>query len=226
MNDKQVVAQYALNYVQNGMTIGLGTGSTANCFIEALAQRYQQENLKITVVASSLVSQLNAQHLGLPLIAIEHIEKLDMYVDGADEVAPDMTLLKGRGSDLVKEKLLVEAAEQFIVLIDSSKQVQHIGDNFPIPAEVLPFAWQLVQHKMRNAGAQVSLRETGSGLAVTSCGNLVLDLVFNAELSTTALNNLLNATPGIVEHGIFQGLADIILLADKGKVTPITSEKK
>jgi len=225
MNDKQAVAKYALNYVQNGMIIGLGTGSTANCFIEALAQRYQQEKLKIKVVASSLVSQLKAQQLGLPIIAIEHIEKLDIYVDGADEVAPDMTLLKGRGSDLVKEKLLVEAAEQFIVLIDPSKQVSRIGDNFPIPAEVLPFAWQLVQQKMHHAGAQVNLRKTDSGLAVTSCGNLVLDLIFDSELSTTALNGLLNATPGIVEHGIFHGLADIILLANKGEITKITSAK-
>ena len=225
MNDKQAVAEYALTYVQNDMTIGLGTGSTANCFIEALAQRYQQENLQIKTVASSLVSQLKAQQLGLPIIAIEHIEKLDIYVDGADEVAPDMTLLKGRGSDLVKEKLLVEAAEQFIVLIDPFKQVNRIGDNFPIPAEVLPFAWQLVQQKMRNAGAQVNLRKTDSGLAVTSCGNLVLDLIFDSELSTTALNNLLNATPGIIEHGIFHNLADIILLANKGEVTQITREK-
>lgn len=224
MNDKQMVAEYALNYAQNGMTIGLGTGSTANYFIEALAQRCQQENLQIKTVASSLISQLKAQQLGLPIIAIEHIESLDIYVDGADEVAPDMTLLKGRGSDLVKGKLLVEAAEKFIVLIDSSKQVNHIGDNFPIPAEVLPFAWQLVQQKMRYAGAQVNLRKTDSGLAVTSCGNLVLDLVFTSELSTT-LNKLLEATPGIVEHGIFQDLANIILLADKGEVTKITSEK-
>ena len=225
MNDKQAVAEYALTYVQNDMTIGLGTGSTANCFIEALAQRYQQKNLQIKTVASSLVSQLKAQQLGLPIIAIDHIEKLDIYVDGADEVAPDMTLLKGRGSDLVKEKLLVEAAEQFIVLIDPFKQVNRIGDNFPIPAEVLPFAWQLVQQKMRNAGAQVNLRKTDSGLAVTSCGNLVLDLIFDSELSTTALNNLLNATPGIIEHGIFHNLADIILLANKGEVTQITREK-
>lgn len=225
MNDKQAVAEYAVNYVQNGMTIGLGTGSTANYFIEALAQRYQQENLQIKTVASSLVSQIKAQHSGLPIIAIEHIEKLDIYVDGADEVTPDMTLLKGRGSDLVKEKLLVEAAEQFIVLIDSSKRVQRIGENFPIPAEVLPFAWQLVQQKMRNAGAQVSLRETASGPAITSCGNLVLDLVFDSELSVATLNALLNATPGIVEHGIFQGLADIILLANKGEVTKIIAKK-
>jgi len=222
MNDKQAVAEYALTYVQNDMTIGLGTGSTANYFIEVLARRYQQENLQIKTVASSLVSQLKAQQLGLPIIAIEHIEKLDIYVDGADEVAPDMTLLKGRGSDLVKEKLLVEAAEQFIVLIDSSKQVQRIGDNFPIPAEVLPFAWQLVQQKMLKSGTKVILRETDSGLAVTSCGNLVLDLTFGSKLSAAMLNDLLNSTPGIIEHGIFHNLADIILLVNKGKVTKIT----
>ncbi|MDF1584501.1 MAG: ribose-5-phosphate isomerase RpiA [Methyloprofundus sp.] len=225
MNDKQAVAEYALNYVQNGMIIGLGTGSTANCFIEALAQRYKQENLQIKTVASSLASQLKAQQLGLPIIAIEHIKKLDIYIDGADEVASDMTLLKGRGSDLVKEKLLVEAAEQFIVLIEPSKQVNRIGDNFPIPVEVLPFAWQLVQQKMHRAGAQVTLRKTDSGLAITSCGNLVLDLIFDSKLSTARLNALLNATSGIVEHGIFQDLADIILLANKGEITKIMSAK-
>lgn len=220
MNDKQAVAVHALRYVENGMVIGLGTGSTANYFIEALAQRHQQEKLHIQVVASSTVSMLYAQQHGLPLLAIEHLSKLDLYVDGADEVSPDLTVLKGRGSDLVKEKLLVEAADQFIVLIDASKQVDYIGEKFPIPAEVIPFAWQLVKQKMEHTGAQVTLRKTasGDGLAVTSHGSLVLDMKFDRSLAPAKLNGLMDATPGIVEHGIFLNLADSVLMATDGQV--------
>ncbi len=221
MNDKQAVAIHALQYVENEMVIGLGTGSTANYFIEALAQRYQQEKLQIQVVASSTVSMLYAKQQGLPLLAIEYLSKLDLYVDGADEVSPDLAVLKGRGYDLVKEKLLVEAADQFIVLIDASKQVDYMGEKFPIPAEVMPFAWQLVKQKMENVGAQVELRKTasGDGLVVTAHGSLVLDMKFANTVTPEKLNELLNSTSGIVEHGVFLNLADIVLMASDGLVT-------
>ena len=111
MNDKELVAYQAARLVEDGMLVGLGTGSTANYFIEELARRKQEEGLQITAVSSSVISAIKAQGLGLPLAAMEHISRLDLYVDGADEVTPDMALLKGRGSDLVREKLLARAAE-------------------------------------------------------------------------------------------------------------------
>src|SRR3990167_4888420 len=125
MNDKQLVALQAAKYVKDGMLVGLGTGSTANFFIEELARLARNEGLRFTTVASSTISAQKAQSLQLPIVALEHINCIDLYVDGADEITPDKTLLKGRGSDLVKEKLLATAASQFVVVADASKLVSH-----------------------------------------------------------------------------------------------------
>ena len=227
MNDKQLVAQHAAKLVTNGMTVGLGTGSTADFFIAELARRKSEEDLQINCVSSSIVSMLKAQELGLSLLAIEHLTQLDLYVDGADEVTPDNTLLKGRGADLVREKLLARASDQFIVLVDQSKMVKHIGANFAIPIEVMPFAWQLVQQSLKQLGGTGDLRPNtnGNGLAVTSYGSLVLDMNFKSKQNSAELDALLNATPGVVEHGIFQGLASTIFLADKGVVQEIQAKK-
>ncbi|MDD2760593.1 MAG: ribose-5-phosphate isomerase RpiA [Methylomonas sp.] len=218
MNDKQRVAEHAAQKIENGMLVGLGTGSTANYFIEALARRHQQESLQIQVVASSVVSTIKAQQLGLPLRSMEHITELDVYVDGADEVAPDSTLLKGRGSDLVREKLLAKAAKAFWVLIDPSKKVERIGQHFPIAIEAMPFAWQLVQRSLADIGGDAKLRHTGDGLFVTSYGSLVLDTVFDPATDVEQLNGRLNAIPGIVEHGIFAGLATAVFCGENGRI--------
>lgn len=220
MNDKELVARHAAGFVRDGMLVGLGTGSTANYFIEELARRRVEEGLQITAVASSIVSTIKAKQLGLPLVAMEHIGQLDFYVDGADEVAPDMVLLKGRGSDLVREKLLARASDQFLVLVDQSKLVDRIGERYPIPIEVIPFAWQLAKRSLEAMGACGDLRQNASkdGLAVTSHGSLVLDMVFDAGIDSRALDEALNGTPGIVEHGIFRGLASAIFVAAEGRV--------
>ncbi|MCL4135771.1 UNVERIFIED_CONTAM: hypothetical protein GTU68_057662 [Idotea baltica] len=196
------------------MVVGLGTGSTANYFIEALAKRHQA-GLSCTTVSSSLVSDMKAKSLGLPQLSIAHINHLDVYVDGADEVTEDQLLLKGRGSDLVKEKLLARASDQFFVLVDHSKLVDKIGQNYPIPVEVMPFAWQLVLSSLQEMGGQGQLRTTpsGDGLAVTSHGSLVLDMAFEYDDART-INQALNETPGVVEHGIFADLATEIFVAD------------
>ncbi len=220
MNDKQRVVYSAAQHVKNGMIVGLGTGSTANYFIEELARRCTEDGLRIHTVASSTVSTIKAQQLGLPLLAVEHVNRLDLYVDGADEVAPDMTLLKGRGYDLVREKLLAKACDSFLVLIDASKRVKRIGQNFPIPIEVMPFAWRLVQRSVAAIGGHGTLRQTANqdGLAVTSHGSLVLDVVFEPNIDGKTLNDRLNAIPGIVEHGIFSGLTRAVFCGHDGQV--------
>jgi ribose 5-phosphate isomerase A len=135
-------------------------------------------------------------------------------------VTPDMMLLKGRGSDLVREKLLARASDRFLVLVDQSKLVSRIGERYPIPIEVIPFAWQLARRSLEAIGGRGDLRPNASkdGLAVTSHGSLVLDMTFDAEMDSKALDATLNGTPGVVEHGIFSGLASAILVATDGRV--------
>lgn len=220
MNDKQLVAIHAAKYVQQDMLVGLGTGSTANFFIEELARRQAEEGLKVTTVASSNISMIKAQSLGLNVISLHQIDSIDLYVDGADEITPDMTLLKGRGYDLVMEKLLAKAAKQFLVVADKSKLVDRIGTHFPIPIEVMPFAWKAAKRSIEALGGVGDLRPNAAkdGLCITSHGSLVLDMRFDASIKESALNDMLNNTPGVVEHGIFYGLTHAILVADQGNV--------
>lgn len=220
MNDKQAVALEAASYVKDDMIVGLGTGSTANYFIEALAQRQQQQGLRISTVASSTVSMIKAQSAGLTVLGLQQLSEIDLYVDGADEITPDNTLLKGRGYDLVMEKLLAKAAKQFIVVADKSKLVPHIGLNYPIPIEVMPFAWQAAKRSIEAMGGTGELRQNVAkdGLCMTSHGSLVLDMRFEAGIDAHQLNAMLNNIPGVVEHGIFAKLATTILIADQGQI--------
>ncbi|BCX81938.1 ribose 5-phosphate isomerase A [Methylomarinovum caldicuralii] len=218
MSDKNLVARQAARQIESGMLVGLGTGSTADLFIEALARRHREEGLQITTVSSSPVSAVKAEQLGLPQIAVEQVVRLDVYVDGADEVAPDLTLLKGRGQDLVREKLLARAAERFWVLIDASKEVGRIGARFPIPVEVWPFAWRAVRGLIGELGGTAELRLNQAGVAVTSAGGMVLDCRFSDEPTPEVLDALLSEMPGVMEHGIFHQLATTVLVAADGQV--------
>ena len=223
INDKQAVAIHAANIVENGMLVGLGTGSTANYFIEELARRQSQENLKVTTIASSIISMIKAQSLGLSVIALSQVSEIDLYVDGADEITPKMSLLKGRGYDLVLEKLLAKAAKEFIVVADKSKLVERIGTNFAIPIEVMPMAWKAAKRSLEAAGGRGDLRlnVAKDGLSITSYGSLVLDMRFDKNMSEEVINHLINNIPGVVEHGIFRDLASAILIADNGNISEI-----
>lgn len=221
MNDKELVAFEAAKLAKNGMLIGLGTGSTANYFIEHLAKRQAKEGLKIITVASSTISAIKAQACGLNLVSINQVKQIDLYVDGADEITPNLSLLKGRGQDLVMEKLLAQAAHQFIVVADKSKLVNFIGEKFIIPIEVMPNAWRIVKYHLEQHGAEgdIRLNANQDNIAVTASGNYVLDMRFPTNMDDQHLNTLLNNTSGVVEHGVFYQLADKILIADQGIVS-------
>jgi ribose 5-phosphate isomerase A len=221
MNDKELLAFHAAQRVQSGMCVGLGTGTTANAFIVELARRQRDEGLVVTTVASSLASALRATESGLVVLALEHVATLDLYVDGADEFNDDKTLLKGKAADLVREKLLASAAARCVVVVEQSKHVARIGSRHPVPVEVMPFAWQIVQRHLERLGARAVLRRNAAdGIAVTSHGSLVLDATFDAThtYSDKDLDDALNAIPGVVEHGVFVGLAHEVLVVDGGKV--------
>lgn len=220
MNDKELVAFEAAKLAKNGMVIGLGTGSTANYFIEHLAKRQADEGLNISTVASSTISAIKAQGCELKVISISQLSHIDLYVDGADEITPDLTLLKGRGQDLVMEKLLATAAKQFVVVADKSKLVNRIGEKFVIPIEVMPSAWKIVKYQLEQHGAtgDIRLNAGQDNVAISAQGNYILDMTFPPSLDDQTLNELLNATPGIVEHGVFYGVANQVLIADQGQI--------
>ena len=218
MEDKEIIAIKALDYVTDNSVIGLGTGSTANFFIKHLANKIKNERLNIQVVASSTVSEIEAQRNKLNLIGIDTLETLDLYVDGADEITNDLNVLKGRGYDLVKEKILAQSANKFIIIADHSKRVNHIGENYPIPIEVLKSTWRLSK-KILDKFGQGSLRKNAAGdaYAISSAGNYIFDYSFD-EMPLRDLHEKILTTPGVIETGIFYAITDCALIVDNGHI--------
>ena len=222
MEDKEKIAIEALKYVENKTTIGLGTGSTANFFIKHLAAKIQNEKLDIQVVASSTVSELEAHKYGLKLISMDLLNDIDLYVDGADEVTDDLNVLKGRGYDLVKEKLLAQSAKKFIVIADHSKHVSSIGEKYPIPIEVMKNSWRLTKKLLDRIG-QGGLRKNSAGdaFSISSAGNYIFDYQFK-EKDIKKLHEEILTTPGVVETGIFYKITDLALIIKNGDVAVIS----
>lgn len=187
------------------MIVGLGTGSTATFFVKELGRRIREESLKIQGVPSSYACSLLARAEGIPLLSMDQVSRVDLYADGADEVDPGKGLIKGRGAAMLREKLLVEAADVFLVIVDESKLVTRLGARFPVPVEVLPQAVSLVESRLRGARAQVTLRPAGGkdGPVVTDNGNLVLDAVFPADADWPVVDAWLDGLPGVAGHGLF-----------------------
>lgn len=206
MDAKQRVGLKAAEYVKDGMIVGLGTGSTATWFVREVARRIREEKLSIVGVSSSLASSLLAKAEGVPLIPPDQTDRIDLYVDGADEVAPDKGLIKGRGAAMVGEKLLAEACASFIIIADESKLVKKLGKKFPVPVEVMQPAARLVARGIEALGGEPILRAAASGKdgpVVTDNGNLILDVNFPADPDWHALDTALDSLPGVVGHGLF-----------------------
>ena len=219
MNEKEQVAKEAINYIKDGMIIGLGTGSTANLFIDFLSAKVKQESLNIKVVASSTVSQIRAINSGLSYISLDQIESIDLYIDGADEITKELEVLKGRGYDLVREKLLAKTSKQFIVIGDKSKMVAKIGEKFPIPIEITPIAWKIAKKLITEISQKCDLRPNAAGdaYAITSYGNYVLDCEFKYD-DLSKLASEISQIPGVIEHGIFLDMTHLALIADQGNI--------
>ena len=215
---KRQAAAAALEFVRPGMRIGLGTGSTARCFVELLADRVRA-GLDIVGVATSEATRMDADRLGVPLTTLDETPELDLTVDGADEIAPDLTLIKGGGGALLHEKIVAAASARMIVIADESKWVALLGA-FPLPVEVVPFGLAATRRAVGNAAAEtgapgpLTLRRTGDGHAfVTEAGHLILDAALTRIIDPQALAARLAEIPGVVEHGLFIGLAQAAVIA-------------
>jgi len=217
---KALVGQRAAQLVEAGMRVGLGTGSTSVAFIKALGARVQNEGLKIRCVASSDSSTELGRSLGMEVLTLEELPELDLYIDGADEVAPGLALIKGGGAALLREKIVASAAKKFICVVDESKIVEKLG-KFPLPIEIIKMARPLVERRLSDLGLNPTLRmkKDGSGPLLTDEQNYILDcasgLISDPEETAAEIRSIV----GVVEHGLFLGMAEMALVAGENGVT-------
>lgn len=206
---KRAAAAEALERVRSGMRLGLGTGSTTAHFLELLAARLEEGELEDVVgVPTSERTASAARALGIPVTSLDRAPELDLAVDGADEVDPALDLIKGLGGALLREKIVAQAARRLVIVVDDSKLVERLGEGGPLPVEVVPFAWEVQRAFVRGLGAEADLRADGEGPYVTDNGNYVLDCRFSGGIDDPlGLDRALGARAGIVETGLFLGMA-------------------
>ncbi len=223
---KRKAAARALDYVKPGMKLGLGTGSTAAHFVDLLAEKVRG-GLKIVGVPTSEATRAQAEKLGVPLTTLEQEPRLDLTIDGADEFDPDLNLIKGGGGALLREKIVAAASTEMIVVADESKRVERLG-RFPLPIEVVDFGLKATTLALEAAikGAKCSgplkLRHKTDGhVFVTDQGHLILDAGLGAIPDARILARALAEVPGVVEHGLFIGLARRVILAGSGGISVV-----
>jgi ribose 5-phosphate isomerase A len=213
--EKEAAARASLQFIQDGQVVGLGTGSTAAYFIKLLAEKVRN-GLRIRGIPTSVRSLELAQSLGIPLTTLDECQEIDVTVDGADEVDPQLRLIKGGGGAMLREKIVASATKQLVIVADASKQVRVLG-KFPLPVEVIRFAQALVMKRIRELGADVQIRTGADGKPfVTDEHNHILDCRFGQIPDADGLARKLSDMPGVVEHGLFIGMASVVLFA-RGK---------
>lgn len=204
-------AQKALALVEDGMCLGLGSGSTAAVFIDLLGEKVRA-GLKISGVPTSSTTEKLAVKNLIPLLSLNDAPTIDLVIDGADEIDPQRNMIKGGGGALLREKVVAAAAERRVYIADDSKMVKKLGA-FPLPVEVVQFAWKLLAKKFEELGATVSRRESPSGEPFTTDeGNYILDCRFGQIDDPASLAARLSGVPGVMEHGLFVGFADEIIV--------------
>jgi ribose 5-phosphate isomerase A len=211
-SEKEAAARASMRFVQDGQVVGLGTGSTAAYAVRLLAQRVRAEGLKIRGIPTSKHTQALAAQLGIPLTTLDDFQQIDVTIDGADEVDPSLNLIKGGGGAFLREKIIASASRRLVIIADSSKPVAVLG-KAPVPVEVIPFAQALVAREIAALGAAVNVRQaTSGGVYVTDEGHHVLDCNFGRIADPALLARKLEDLPGVVEHGLFIGLATTVLV--------------
>ncbi len=214
---KQMVATEAAARIESGMVLGLGSGSTAALMIEELGRRWQAgEITDIVGVPTSFQAAALAQEYGIPQITLNEIDHIDLAIDGADEVDPRRNLIKGGGACHTREKLVDSRARRFVVVVDETKLSDVLGSAFALPVEVLPEAYRQVMGTLSDLGAQPQLRMAvrKAGPVVTDQGNLVIDAKFSAIEDPADLEARINNIPGVLENGLFVGMADEVLVGE------------
>lgn len=223
---KELAGKKAAEYVTDGTVVGLGTGSTTAYAIEELGRRVREERLNIIGIPTSYQAAYLARQSGIPVRSLDDVDRIDMALDGADEVDPEKNLIKGGGAAHTQEKVVDSLADRFIVVVDDSKLVKRLGEKFAVPVEVLPMALGPVMARLKRMGGDPVLRMGVKkvGPVVTDQGNFVVDVRFPSIKDPEDLEMRLNNIPGCVENGLFVGLADVIIVGVRENGTVRTIE--
>ncbi len=215
---KFAAAMRAVDYVEDGMRVGLGTGSTAAWMVRCLGQRVREEGLRITGVPTSRSTDDLARQVGIPVVGLDEAKWLDLTIDGTDEFDADLTLIKGGGGALLREKIVAAATDRMIVIADAAKEVARLGA-FPLPVEVVPFGWQTTRAlidetlvSLEMPGRSSALRMDGPQPFITDEGNHVVDLHLNRIDNARQLALMINQIPGVVENGLFIDICDMVII--------------
>jgi len=222
MNAKQIAAEKAVSFIEDGMTIGLGTGTTAWWAIEKIGERVKKEGWKIRAIATSVRSEEQARSLGIPIFSFAEIGIIDVTIDGADEADGDLHLIKGGGGALLREKIVATNSRQMIVVADESKKVKTLG-KFPLPVEVVLFGWERTFEKLRLLGCEPKRRMNREVPYLTDNGNYIVDCAFGKIEDPADLHERINAITGVVDNGLFINIASKLVLGLENGETRIIS---
>ena len=209
INGKKIAASKAVEYVRDGMTLGLGTGSTAYWAIRGIGEMVKN-GLSVRAIATSLQSDELARELNIPLVPFSEIDHIDLTIDGADEVDPAFNLIKGGGGALLREKIVASATRFYIIIVDQSKLVRQLG-RFPLPVEVAPFGWELTMRRLKELGCTPHRRLAGDHPFLTDNQHYILDCAFGAIADPAVLHRQISDITGVMEDGFFIGMADIVV---------------
>ena len=217
---KRLAAEKAVEFVRDGMVVGLGTGSTAKLAIDAIGRRLREEGLKIIGIPTSEASAAQALRLNIPLADFATIDRIDLTIDGADAVRlGPLDLIKGLGGALLREKIIASASARMVVIVDDSKLAMPFGAKVPVPVEIVRFGWQATKRKLEALGATTALRKAGNEeIFVTDGGNYIVDCSFGPIADPAALDQAIRAIVGVIETGLFIGLATEVVVARNGGI--------
>lgn len=218
--EKKIAAEAAVDYIKDGMIIGLGSGSTVNYMIRKLGERVK-EGLNVQGIPSSKKTEKLANEVGVPLIDFSSVEHIDLGIDGADEVDGNLNLLKGGGGSLVREKIVARSTEKFIVIADQSKAVKSLGE-FPLPVEVVQFGWEITAKSIADFGTEPVIRIRDGKPFVSDNGNYILDCKFGNISKPNELHEKLKLLTGVIETGLFMNMADIVIIGRDDSIEVLT----